>query len=462
MAEITLEKASPKAKTLFNKGFSAFERGNLDVAIDLLFQCVETEPEFLKARRFLRGAEIQLFKQKKPGAMTHHLIFAKNLPAYGKGKMLLKNGKGVEALLVAEKLLRQDPLNLEFIKLFADAAEGASMPDVATQTLEIAKDHYPDNIQIGRLLGESYQRAGKNKQARDIFERLSELAPNDPTIISDLKNAMAMDSMSRDGWQDAKDKGGNYRELIKDSKEAALLEQEAKSVKTENDVKDLVAETLIKIEAEPNNMNYYRSLARLYAQDKKFDDAIGVLTKALEVAKGDPEIDTSLSATRSQKLDHEIATLREAGDNEGADAKEAEKLQFLFDDLQARVGRYPNDPKLRYDWGVMLYENEYVTESIGQFQVSQKNPRYRTGSFYYLGLAFKQKGQYDMAKEQFEKTLPDLPTMDLMKKNVLYELGEVLELMGQHEKALDSYKQVYQADISFRDVTSKIEAGYKK
>jgi tetratricopeptide (TPR) repeat protein len=462
MAETALEEVSPKIMAIFNKGFSAFERGALEIAADLFFQCIEGDPTFLKARKFLRAAEIKLSAQKKMGQMSHHLMLLKNMPAYINGKMLLKKGKGGGALIVAEKLMKQDALNLQFIEFLVEAAEGANMPEVAIQTLDLVKDQYPENIQLGRMLGEAYQKAGKNKLAREIFEKLAQVAPNDPSVISDLKNAMALDSMNRDGWQGAQEKGGNYRELIKDAKEATLLEQEAKSVKTEKDVDNLVVDALAKIKAEPKNMNYYRSLARLYTQNKKFDDAIAILTTALEMAPGDPEIDTALSVARGQKFDHEIATLRAAGSNESADAKELEKLQFVFDDLQARVARYPHDPKLRYEWGVMLYENEYVNESIEQFQVSQKNPRYRTGSFYYLGLAFKQKNQYDLAKEQLEKTLPDLPTMDNMKKHVLYELGEVLELMGQQEKALDSYKQIYQADINFRDVAQKIENAYKK
>ena len=44
MAELTLEEAPQKLKDLFNKGFGALERGNLDYAIDLLFSCVQEEP----------------------------------------------------------------------------------------------------------------------------------------------------------------------------------------------------------------------------------------------------------------------------------------------------------------------------------------------------------------------------------------------------------------------------------
>ena len=61
MAEVTLDEVTRNVRDLFNKGFGTFERGNLDYAIDMLFACVEIEPGFLQARKFLRAAEVQRF-----------------------------------------------------------------------------------------------------------------------------------------------------------------------------------------------------------------------------------------------------------------------------------------------------------------------------------------------------------------------------------------------------------------
>jgi tetratricopeptide (TPR) repeat protein len=462
MAEVILDNVPSRIKNLFNKGFVAFEHGTLEYAIDLMFQCVVAEPGFLQARKFLRAAEIQLFKQKKTSALTHKITFLKKLPLYIKTFMLLKRGKAMEALAEAEKLMRDDPLSVQFTRLFAEAAEAANLPEAAILTLEIARDYYPDNVSIMKLLGDSQRQSGNIKKARETFEKLAEMCPHDPTVIKALKDTLALDSLNRDGWEETQEKGGTYRELIKDTKEAILLEQEAKAVKSDKDADSLITDALAKIEAEPTNLNYYRSLARLYVQKKRYDDAIASLTRALEVARGDPEIDSTLSATRVQKFDHEIEQLREAGNTEAADAKEMEKIQFAFDDLQARVTRYPNDPKLRYDWGVMLFENEYVNEAIQQFQISQKSAKHRVSSLFYLGLCFKQKSQYDLAKEVLEKAMADISVMDATKKNICYELGEIWDLMGNHEKAVEYFKEIYRVDINYRDVTHKIDQEYGK
>ena len=52
--------------------------------------------------------------------------------------------------------------------------------------------------------------------------------------------------------------------------------------------------------------------------------------------------------------------------------------------------------------------------------------------------------------------------MDARKKDAIYELGCCHEKMGNHDKAIEEFKVVYSADISFRDVAEKINAFYKR
>jgi len=52
--------------------------------------------------------------------------------------------------------------------------------------------------------------------------------------------------------------------------------------------------------------------------------------------------------------------------------------------------------------------------------------------------------------------------MDERKKDAIYELGCCLESMGEEGKAIEEFKVVYSADISFRDVADKINAFYSK
>ena len=184
MAEVTVDRVPRQVRDMFNKGCMAFERGNYEYAIDLLFACVEAVPGFLQARKFLRAAEIKLFHEKKGGALSRMTGGLSSMPAYFAAVATLKAGKAQNALLQAEKLLRNDPLNLKYILLFADAAMAAGLPEAAVQTLEVARDTYPDDAAIIEHLGRLYTQLDQPKLARETFERLCELRPHDPAAVS--------------------------------------------------------------------------------------------------------------------------------------------------------------------------------------------------------------------------------------------------------------------------------------
>jgi tetratricopeptide (TPR) repeat protein len=462
MAEITIEKCSRKAKDLFHKGFAAMERGNVDYAINLLFECVKVEPQLLQARKFLRVAEVQKAKKVDSSGLSRAMGKMRSLPAQLKINGMIRKGNVQEAVMACEELLREDPVNLAYVNLFVSAAIKAELPEAAAMTIEAVRERFPDDVEMLRKLGELYQAVGDHANAKACFEHICELKPNDPDSIRQLKNAMALDSMHTDGWKDSAEKGGSYRDIMKDSREAVLLEQESKAVKSERDADNLIGDMLQKIAAEPANVNYYRALSRLYVQRKMFEDAVATLQRALEVNPGDPEVENSLSNLHIQRFDSEIQELKNAGDEAGAAAKETERTEFVFNDLQDRVKRYPNDHKLRYDWGVQLYERQQFNDAIQQFQFAQRNPRYKVLSLYYIGMCFEQKQQFDLAAEQLQKAMDELPTMDATKKSVCYELGRVLEGQGDLDRAMECFKQIYQVDIGYRDISQKMEQLYRR
>jgi len=462
MAEVTLEQAPQAVKDLFNKGFSAFERGNLDYAIDLLLQCVEMEPGLLRARKFLRGAQVQRLKRQKPTALSSIINQITGLPLVVKAMLLTQAGKGGKAVVAAEKLLCKDPLNINFLHVFADAADKAGLPETAIQTLEIARDHFPDNAKVLRWLGDLYVEAGATKDGLACFEKLAKLKPQDPEVVRKLKDAMALNSMAKDGWTEAADTGGTFREMVRDTEEAVTLEREAKAVKSDRDADSLIANALAKIEAEPENINYYRSLARLYTQKHAYDEAVQTLERALEISPGDPELDQLMAGVRTEQYDHRIAELRSAGDSAGAEEAEAERKAFVEQSLVERIKRYPNDLRLRYELGVALFNKQQYNEAIQQFQLSQRSPKHRAKSLYYLAMGFKTKGQYDLALEQLEAAAAEMPTMDNAKKDVIYEMGQLAETTGDTAKAAEYYKTIYQVDIGYKDIAEKIENLYKQ
>ncbi|MBU1910535.1 MAG: tetratricopeptide repeat protein, partial [Verrucomicrobia bacterium] len=325
MSEILLDAAPRKSRELYEKALAAMERDNLDYAMDMFTSALEIEPRLLRARKFLRAAAVKKFKDNKGGAVTHVISSLTGLPGI-LGVMSQIKKKPTQALKGAEKLIRKDPLNLTFVNLLAQAAAAAEMPEVAIQTLEIARDHYPKNTALLKTLGRLYIETNQTQEARATYETLNTLRPNDPMIIKALKDTAALDTMRKGGWAEA----GSYRDVMKDSKEATILEQESKAVKSDKDIGELITEVQGKVEREPENMNYKRHLADLLSRADRYDEAIAVLTEAHEsTGRTDPQIDRALSGLRSKYFEFQVAQLRKAGDTAGAEQKEKEKDTFL-------------------------------------------------------------------------------------------------------------------------------------
>ncbi len=453
MAEVTLEDAPRKVRDMYEKGFAAMERGNTNYAMDMFMSVLDLEPRLFKARRFLRAAQVKEFKAKNSGQLTHVLSTITGLGGLLSAQAAVKKDP-MKALKITEKLLRSDPLNKPFINVHVEAALAADMPEVAMLMLEVAREFYPKDVDSLKRLGQLYLDNNETSKGRDVFEVLLALRPNDPKIVKAYKDASAIDTMSKGGWTGA----GSYRDVMKDSEEATRLEQEAKAVKTSKDIDSLIADSLRKIEQEPQNVNYRRGLADLYLRAERYDEALKTLEEAQEMSGGaDPQIDRAISGVKLKQFDAELAALEKAGDAEAVEAKKQERDAFELQDAENRVKRYPNDLQFRYDYGVLLYQNGQLNEAIQQFQQAQRNPQRRTRALYYMALSFKQKEQYDIALEQLEKALSEMQVMDGTKKDTLYELGSICEAMGDKQKAAKYYKEIYSVDIGYRDIAEKIE-----
>ncbi len=458
MAEVALEQAPRKAREHFEKGMASLERGNFDYAMDMFLLALEACPGLLRARKFLRAAAVSKAKSHKSNAFT------RAMGTLGGSGLLLKiqstmKSKPERALRDAEDLLRKDPLNPTFVNIASQAAVAAGYPEVAVLNLEVAREHGATDAKTVEWLAELYTQVNRMHDARLMYEELVRLRPNDPKAVKKLKDATALDTMQRGGWNEAQ----SYRDVMKDQKQAALLEQQSKAVKTARDVDDLIEETREKMEREPQNVNYKRAMAELLAKAERFDEAIAVLELAQQATGGaDPQIARLMSQIRLDRIDREIAAFTAAGDTAGAEAKRQERAAFLFKDAEERVTRYPNDLQFKYEYGVLLFERGMLNEAIQQFQRAQQNPQRRIRSLYYLALCFKQKQQYDIAAEQLEKAASELQILDDTKKDILYELGTVYEALGRPEKAVALYKEIYSVDIGYRDVAAKIERNYRK
>ena len=444
-----------KAQNFTNRGRQAFETGRYELAMDMLMEAIAAAPDVLETRKLLRAAQIANFRKNGKAGFGAKLGY---MMARQKIMGLVKKGKGVEAMAEAEKLLSQNPLDPDNIEAAVKAAEAAGKPDHAAISIEAAYECSNKDPSLLERVATYYTMSKRWDKARDAYRKLSELKPGDQRVVQLLKNAEAQATMNA-GWTESVGKKGGFQNLIANKEQAAKLDAANKAVVTADDAELLIQEKLKQIEAEPKNMNARRALARLYIQGKRYYEAIDVLQQAISASGTmDPELDRMLSQTKLQYFEQQIEALKAAGREEEAVNMEAEKNQFEFDDLASRVERYPNDLHLRFELGKLYFTYGYYEDALTHLQLAQKSPKDRLWALYYLAMCFLSQGQTDMGVMQLETARDALPTMDDLKKKVVYQLGLCAESAGDLEKAYQYYKDVYSADVGFEDLSERMLA----
>lgn len=444
-----------KAQNFTNRGRQALETGKYDLAVDMLMEAVSAAPDVLETRKLLRAAQIAHFRKEGKAGFGAKLGY---MMARQKIMGLVKKGQGAEAMAEAEKLLCQNPLDADNIEAAVKAAEAAGKADHAAISIEAAYECSNKDPSLLERVATYYTMAKRWDKARDAYQKLSEMKPGDQRVMQLLKNAEAQATMNA-GWTETAGKKGGFQNLIANKEQAAKLDAANKAVVTGDDAEILIQEKLKQIEAEPKNMNARRALARIYIQGKRYYEAIDVLQQAIEVSGTmDPELDRMLSQTKVQYYDQQIDALRANGQEEDAVNMEGEKNQFVFDDLAARVERYPNDLHLRFELGKQYFTYGYYDDALTHLQLAQKSPKDRLWALYYLAMCFLSQGQTDMGVMQLETARDALPTMDDLKKKVVYQLGLCAESAGDLQKAYQYYKDVYSADVGFEDLSERMLA----
>jgi tetratricopeptide (TPR) repeat protein len=444
-----------KAQNFMNNGRLALESKRYDRAVEMLTRSLECAPDALETRRLLRTAQIARFRLNPPSALSLKMQSMGMYFARQKVLGLVKKGLGAEAMAEAEKLLSQNPLDPDNIECAVKAADAAGMPEAAAISVEAAYSCNQGDANLLERIASYYMLAKRYDKARDAYVKLSQLKPGDQRVLQLLKNAEAQTTMNA-GWTDAAGKRGGFQSLIANKEQAKKLDQANKAVITGDDAEALIAEKKAQIEKEPGNMNYYRALARIYIQNKRYGEAIQTLEAATSVNSSDPELDRMLSSVRVTDYDFRVNELKAAGKEDEAAELEAEKNQFVFDDLATRVERYPNDLRLRFELGLQYYNYEYYDEAVVHLQLAQKSPKERLSALYYLAMCFMKKGQRDMAVMQLETCRDQMPTMDELKKQVVYQLGLAAEETGDIEKAYNYYKDIYSTDVTFGDLNERM------
>jgi len=460
MPEKSLNAIPRPLREQYEKGLAAIQRQNLEYAVAILTQVLQKEPAFYACREALRAAQFRK-SGGKSGLFKKMFGAASSSPLLAKGQMALRNNP-LEAIHIAEQMLNSDPNNMTAHRMLAEGALAADLPRTAALSFEIVFKNAPDRetaVKLGQALG----RAGLGERAESILSELSRTFPNDQEIAQVLKHVSAGRTLSEGGYETLEDGSGSYRDILKNKAEAVSLEQENREVKTDDVADRLLVDLEQRIAAEPRNMKLLRTAAELYTQKRQFDKALEYY-KRIITSEGvsEPSLERAIAETTVRKFDHALSQLDpQAPDYAEAVARiQAERTFYELDECRKRAENYPNDLQIRFDLGVLYFKAGKLSEAIQEFQKAQNNPHRRIQAMSYLGQCFARRGMNDIAARTFQNAIREKVVFDDEKKDLIYSLGCMLEMMSKKEEAIEQFKLIYETDIGYRDVAAKVDAYY--
>lgn len=144
-------------------------------------------------------------------------------------------------------------------------------------------------------------------------------------------------------------------------------------------------------------------------------------------------------------------------------------LAFLQQKQPSDAGRRSNTGLRRshakgeliiYNLGEALYKTGDYKRATETLQLSLKHPGVRYQALNLMGLSFMKRGMPDFAVKQLALAESELPAMDELKKEIVYNLGLAYEASKHPDKALEQWKKIFEVDMSFRDVSKRVEESY--
>ncbi|MDL5046616.1 tetratricopeptide repeat protein [Oscillatoria amoena NRMC-F 0135] len=457
---------SPDIKALYLKGEDAAKKDNFDYAIDILQSALVREPAFLKARQTLRSIAAKKSKgvSQIKRAMSQPKIMALQTKASPKKDPL-------KAMEVAEQILAIDPFNKTGTNILAEAALAADMPETAIFARVAYREGNPgdmDNLFKLAALHISQNEGDKAAKCYEAILKLPGQAAN-ADAIKGMKDATAYSTIKEGNWED---KNKTYKDSLKNQEETVKLEGEAKIYKTDETLQSLIAATQEKMQAEPDNVNHYSTLADLYLQLKDYDTSLAYY-KHVYQATGSVDVNlerimTDIRVKRFNQWIKEREDYISVYPNTPESAQyqsEVEEFKRDRDNLlvvfaKEQVEKYPNDPLLHFNLGEIYFNMGQIDDAQREFQFAQRAPNKRHAALNYLGLCFSGKGMHDLAVSQFQKCISEMPVMDKLKMEICYNLGQSLHSAGKPEEAMEQFKQIYLVDSSYKDVKKIVEEGY--
>ncbi len=489
-----------------DKARVALRKRNADQAIALYRQVLRAAPDHGEAQQGLLGA----FARKaelRGGPNLLDKTAAKGLAATARG--LVSAGQAGAAVKTCETGLERHPLDAGLAALLAQALETLGRPEAALATWSYRLELDDSDFAALKAAGMLHYRLGRIEEATACLDRAHELDRHDADVGRLRKNLAAEGTLAATRFTTAE----SSHQLAKSTAREAAAERRGRPRDAAEAVDELGGLEQAHADA-PRDRSALRALVEALIRARRFDRAEKLLDGAGErlggtgkapdgvgkapdgaaeapdgagkapdgagkvpdgagkvpdeagqgghraspsagdeVFLGELRGDVRLAAN-----EHGVRAARSAGDRAELKRLGDERARIEVDVLGPRLARDPTQAALRLRVARAHYRLGEVDPAIEHFQALVGDPRHELDARQGLGACFLRKKLYPLASRQLEAALERAGGVGTDRgKEICYHLGLVAERLGDTSAALTRYLAVYEVDIAFKDVASKVE-----
>jgi tetratricopeptide (TPR) repeat protein len=428
----------------------AVRRRSYAAAIKIYQQLLDVAPDERQARAGLRQALAKKFEGKKVSRVLAMLSGFVPLLSAGVAKML-RNHRG--AARSYERYLVYDPFNRRVNHSLGLALERSGANRSAVAVYAFAGEHDATDVFSLKRAGALYYHLKEFDQALDMYEKALAADPRDQEALRARKNLAAEGALKTSRLE----KATSSRDLLRDKEGVQAAEKAQRLHRTEDEVRDELAEVEAKLAENPKDLKAATRRAELLELGGKRQEAIVAYEAALALQPQSFDLTVKLGDLRLAIERDKLEQIQKRGDPRQIEAAKAALIEAEVAEYQRRVEAHPTDSALRFQLGAARLASGDVDSAISEFQQSVRDPRQRLDSLVMLGKAFYKKGLLDLSRSQLEKALDSVGAMNQRAKEILYDLGEIAERQDHRDQAAAYYARIYEVDISYRDVAQKVE-----
>ena len=285
-------------------------------------------------------------------------------------------------------------------------------------------------------LGDALFRSGEERKARAVYQRVLELAPDDPRARAAVESVASMSPPAGSGAIQA-------------------ISAAPTPVADARPTPQPAAKPPAR-EPHPPSGNGVRSGNGISAppQSRKpspLDRSAGANGEFVDLGEW-------IRSGESPKSTRMVAEEKPPTGDEQADFQEM--LKRFKQGVAENVDE--EDYESHYDLGVAYKEMGLMDEAVAEFQKALRGTTNRVRSYEALGQCFVEKEQYQVAASVLSRAIALGEGDDHHLVGVLYLLGRATEALSRNGDALDYYQRVFAVDIEFRDVAERISAIERK